>query len=125
MEDCILSSAGDSTKFKITDANIHVPIVTLSTKGNVNLTKQLSNEFKRSVVWKNYPTVPAKVINQRSNIHELLSASFQDAKRLLFLSYAIAANAANNEAVIKDNKNYFLPRGKFENYNVLIDGRNF
>ena len=25
----------------------------------------------------------------------------------------------------KDNKKYFLPRAKIENYNVLIDGRNF
>ena len=30
--DCILCSAGDSTKFKIKDAKLHVPIVTLSTK---------------------------------------------------------------------------------------------
>ena len=33
IEDCILSSAGNSEKFAITDAKIHVPIVTLSTKG--------------------------------------------------------------------------------------------
>ena len=32
IEDCILSSAGDSAKFAITDAKLHVPIVTLSTK---------------------------------------------------------------------------------------------
>ena len=36
IEDCILSSARDSTKSKITDAKLHVPIVTLSTKDNVN-----------------------------------------------------------------------------------------
>ena len=43
IEDCILSSAADSAEFKIMDAKIHVPIVTLSTKDNVNLTKQLSD----------------------------------------------------------------------------------
>ena len=42
IEDCILSSVGDSAKFEITDAKLHVPIVTLSTKNSVNLTKQLS-----------------------------------------------------------------------------------
>ena len=31
IEDCILSSAADSAKFKIMDAKLHVPIVTLST----------------------------------------------------------------------------------------------
>ena len=32
IEDCILSSAGNSAKFAITDTKLHVPIVTLSTK---------------------------------------------------------------------------------------------
>ena len=63
IEDCILSNAGDSAKLKITDAKLHVPMVTLSTKNNVNLTKQLSNGFKRSVYLNNYQTIPAKVIN--------------------------------------------------------------
>ena len=36
IEDCILSSDGYSEKFKITDATLHVPIATLSTKDNVN-----------------------------------------------------------------------------------------
>ena len=41
IEESILSSAGDSPKFIITDAKLHIPITTLSTKDNVNLTKQL------------------------------------------------------------------------------------
>ena len=49
IEDCILSSAENSAKLKMTDAKLHVPIVTLSTENNVNLTKQLSNGFKRFV----------------------------------------------------------------------------
>ena len=64
IEDCILSSAADSAEFKIMDAKIHVPIVTLSTKDNVNLTKQLSDWFKRSVYWNSYQTIPAKVIEK-------------------------------------------------------------
>ena len=44
---------------------------------------------------------------------------------MFVLAYAIAANAAMNETVVKNNRKYFLPRGKIENYNVLIDGRNF
>ena len=42
-ECCIFSSAGDSAKFKITDAKLHVPIVASCAKDNVNLTKQLSD----------------------------------------------------------------------------------
>ena len=39
------------TTFQITSTKLYVPIVTLSTKDNVNLTKQLQN---RSVYWKEY-----------------------------------------------------------------------
>ena len=38
---CILSSAGEPSKAEITDAKLHLPIVTLSTKDNVNLRKQV------------------------------------------------------------------------------------
>ena len=39
IEEWIVSNAGDSAKFKITDAKSHVPIVTLSTTDNIYLTK--------------------------------------------------------------------------------------
>ena len=45
IEGCILSSAGNSAKFKIADVKLYVAIVTLSTKDNINLTKQLNNGF--------------------------------------------------------------------------------
>ena len=37
---------------------LHVPTVTLSTKDNVNLTKQLGNRFERLVYWNSYQTIP-------------------------------------------------------------------
>ena len=49
IKDCILLSAENSAKFEITDANFHVSIIILSTKDNVNLTKQLRDGFRRSV----------------------------------------------------------------------------
>ena len=109
IEDCILSSAGNSAKFEITDAKLHVPIVTLSTKDSANLTKQLSKGFKRSVYWNNYETKPAKVIEKGKNLFELLNASFQGVKRLFVLVYFIA-DGGNDETGIKNNKRYFLPK---------------
>ena len=76
IEKCILPGVGDSAKLRITDAKLRVTIVTLSTKDNVTLTKQLSNGFKRSVYWNSYQTIPGKIINDETNIYELLSASF-------------------------------------------------
>ena len=114
IEDCILSSAGNSAIFEITDAKLHTPIVTLSTRESLNLTKQLSEGFKRSVYWNNYQKKPAIVIEKGINIYELLNASFQGVRRLFVLAYVVAAGAANDEAGIKDNKRYFLPRGEIK-----------
>ena len=36
----------------------------------------------------------------------------------------IVAGLANNEADIKNNGKYFLPRANIENYNALIGGKN-
>ena len=124
IEDRTLSSAGHSAKFETTDAKLHVPIVTLSTKNSANLTKQLSEGLKRSVYWNSYEKRPAKVIEQGENLYELLNASLQGVRRLFVLAYAITAGE-NNKAGIKNNKKYFLPRGEIKNCNVLIDGRNF
>ena len=104
-------------QLKITNTKLHAPIVTLATKYNVNLKKQLSNGFKRSFYCNIYQIIPAKEINQELYMYEFL-LSFMPAS--LF-----AANAANNEAGIKDNRKYFLTKGEIKNYNVFIDGKNF
>ena len=96
----------------------------MCTKDSANLTKQLNEGFKRSAYWNSYETRPAKVVEQGKNIYELLNVSFQGVKRLFVLAYFIA-DGGNDEAGIKSNKKYFLPRGEIKNYNVLIDGRNF
>ena len=100
-------------------------MVTLFTKDNVNLTKQLNGGFKKSGYWNSYQAIPAKVIEKGKKIYELLSASSQGVKRLFVFAYFIAADAANNEAGIKNRRKYFLPRGEINNYSVLADGRNF
>ena len=42
------------TTFKIKSTKLYAPIATLSTKDNVNSTKQLNEGFKRSVYWNKY-----------------------------------------------------------------------
>ena len=80
-----MSSHGDSAKLKITNAKLHFPIVTLFTKDNVVLIKQLSKGFRRSVYWNSYQTKPEKVIYKGKNIYELLNPSFQGVKDYLLL----------------------------------------
>ena len=84
----------------------------MSTKDSTNLTKQLNEGFELSVYWNSYERKPGKVIEQGKNLYELLNASFQGVKRLFVLGYVIAAgDNADQEAGIKDNNKYFLPRG--------------
>ena len=104
IEGCILSNDGHSAKFKIMDTKLHVPIVTLSTKDIVNLIKQVSDVFKRSVYWNSDQTFPAKVLNYGTKMYEQHSASFQVVKRLFVFAYVIAIDAANNETGIKKQK---------------------
>ena len=94
------------------DAEKSLNIVTLSTKDSASLAKQLNEGFGRSIYWNSYETKPAKVIEQGENLYKLLNASFQGVKRLFVLAYVIAAgDNAGQEAGIKNNKKYFLPRG--------------
>ena len=61
-KDCVISSAnaaaGQVVSFMITDTKLYVPIVTLSTKDNTNLTKQLNEGFKRTIYWSQYVSKP-------------------------------------------------------------------
>ena len=76
IEDCILTSAGNSAKFEKKGAKLHAAIVTLSTKDSVNFTKQLSERFKTSIYWNSYETKPAKKIKKGENLYERLNSAF-------------------------------------------------
>ena len=62
IERCMLTVANTET-FKITDAKLYFPIVTLSAEDNVKLSKLLSEEFKRSVYWKKYKVIGNIVVS--------------------------------------------------------------
>ena len=56
------------TTFQITSTKLYVPVVTLSTKHNENLTKQLDGEFKRSVYRNEYKSKMETKIADDKNI---------------------------------------------------------
>ena len=60
-ERCLLTVA-DTATFKITDANLYVPIVTLSAEDNAKLSKLLGEGFKRPVYWNKYKVIDNKVV---------------------------------------------------------------
>ena len=78
------------TTFKITNTKFYVPIVTLSTKDNVNLTKQLNEGFKRSVYWNEYKSkIETKEADAKNLLKFPLDASFQGVDSCLFLLLTI------------------------------------
>ena len=52
------AAAGQIASFMITNTKLYVPVVTLSTKDNHNLTKQLNDGFKRTIYWNQYVSKP-------------------------------------------------------------------
>ena len=126
-ERCLLTAATTAT-FKITDAKLYVPIVTLSAEDNVKLVKQLNEGFKRPVYWNKYKVIDNNVVeiaaaNEEKHIRELLDSSYQEVKRLFVLAYD--NTAGDNQVSVDSLKKCFLPKVKSKNYNIEIDRRNF
>ena len=101
MYDADTYAGGDNTinretTFQITSTKLHVPILTLSTKDNVNLTKQLNGGFKRSVYWNEYKS---KIEIKEADANNLaifpLDASFKGVNRLFVLAFGNIENGAN------------------------------
>ena len=74
--------------FKITSKKLYVPIVTLSSKDNVNLTKQLNEGFKRSAYWNEYKSKIESKNADDNNLTRLpLEASFQGVNQLFLFAF--------------------------------------
>ena len=121
-------TVANTATFKITDAKLYVPIVTLSAEDNAKLLKLLSNGFERPIYWNEHKVTDNKVVeiaaaNGEKYIRELLDSSLQGVKRLFVLAYN--NKEGNNQVSVNSYKKYFLPRVKIENYNIEIDGRKF
>ena len=86
---------------RITDAKLHVSVVTLSTGGSEKLAKQLSEGFKRPVYWNKHKVIDNNKleitrVNIEESIRELLDSSYQGVKRLFVLVYNNTDNDENH-----------------------------
>ena len=84
------NAVGDDreTTFQITSTKLYVPIVTLSTKTNVNLTKQLSKGFKIHVYWNQYKSkIKSKNTEDNNHTRFPLGASFKGVNRLFVFAF--------------------------------------
>ena len=101
----------------ITETNLYVPVVTLSTQDNSKLLPQLKNGFKRTITWNKYLAKP-ELLAQNANLNHLIEPSFQGINRLFVLAF-------ENDDQKMSNKRYYIPHVEIKDYNVMIDGKNF
>ena len=114
---CVITNSSGEGKFEITDTNLYVPVVALSTEDSENLLQQLSSGFKRVTNWNKYLSRPASLA-QNPNLNYLIDPSFEGVNSLFALAF-------ENDARRKVHSGYYLPNVEIKNYNVMINGENF
>ena len=104
---CVIIStniANQVPTFTITETNLYVPIVTLSTQDNAKLLPQLKSGFKRTISWNKYLAKP-ELLAQNANLNYLIEPSFQGVNRLFVLAF----EHDNDNDWRTSNKIYYIP----------------
>ena len=101
--------------FRITETNLSVPIVTLSTQDNAKLLPQLKSGFKRTISWNKYLAKP-ELLAQNANLNHLIEPSFQGVNRLFVLAF-------ENDDQRISNKRYYIPNVEIKDYDVMIENK--
>ena len=96
IKNCISSNSGTDATFKITDAKLDIPIVTLKTEHNTKFSKLLSKGFKRPIYWNEYKVIPEKIYATNEKIRILIDPSWQGINRLFVLAYLNDATSTTN-----------------------------
>ena len=90
-KDCILvagTTANQNPKFEITDTELYVSFITVSTPGNIKLLKQSESGFKRTINLNKYLSKTTSQMQMQSRYLDfLIDASFQEVNRFFVLSF--------------------------------------
>ena len=103
--------------FKITDKQLYVSVVTLSTEDGKNFLEQLKSGFKRTIKCSKYRS---EMTNQTKikNLNYLIDSTFNKFNRLFVLSF-------ENEEDRTCFSKYYTPKIERKNFNALTDGKSF
>ena len=98
--------------FKITNAKLYVPVVTLSTENDKKPLEQLRAGFKRTIKWNKYrPEMTNQTKN--NNLNYLVNPTFTKANGLFVLSFETSFSR------------FYVPNLQSKHFNVLIYGKSF
>ena len=123
----MLCNQDQNSIFQIIKRELYIPVVNLNTENNNKLSKVLSKEFERTVVWNEYKSKIETVsvaANDNNFKRTTLDVSFQGVSKLFAAAYK-ANDVKRNANTENSSRRYYLPRAEIKDYNVLIDRRNF
>ena len=106
--------------FQITDTKLYVPVVSLSKENDIKLLEQLKSGFKKTIKWSKYRS-QMTIQPQNNNLNYLIDPTFTNVNRLFVLSFPINNNTGSRYSY----SNYYVPKVKISDFNVLIDGKSF
>ena len=94
----------------------------MSKEDNKDFIERQNKGFQRSIYWNEYKTKELTE-NADTNVFKYinLDSCFQGVNRLFVMAY----NRANGQRTRNGQRKYYLPRISLNEYNVVIDGRNF
>ena len=118
-ENCVIIStnvANQNPTFTITETNLHVPVVTLSTQDNAKLLPQLKSGFKRTISCNKYLSKPESLA-QNANLNYLIEPSFQGINIRFVLAF-------EDDAQRTSKRRYYIPNVEIKDYDVMIDEKN-
>ena len=92
----------------------------LSKENDTKLLEKLKTEFKKTIKW-NKCRSQMTIQPQNNNLNYLIGPTFTNFNRLIVLSFS----RNNNTDSRYSYSNYFVPKVKSNDFNVLIDGKRF
>ena len=110
----------ENTTFEITDIKLYIPIVTLSKENGIKLLEQLKSGFKRTIQWNKYRS-QMTIQPKNNNLNYLIVPTFMNVNRLFVLSFPRNNNTDSRYSF----SNYYVPKVRINDFNVLIDGKSF
>ena len=114
---CLLTAPITAT-FTITDAKLYAPVVTLSKDNDIKLLEQLKSGFKRTIKWNKYRS-KMTIQSQKNNLNYLIDPTFMNVNRVFVLSFPRNNNTDSGYSF----SNYYVPKFRVNDFNVLIDGK--
>ena len=117
---CVLVASNiqaQNATFAITDTNLYIPVVTLSTQENTKFLQQLKSGLKRVINWNKYLS-KSELLAQNPYLNHLVEPSFQGVNRLFVLAF-------ENDDDRTSSDEYYLPVLEIKDYNIMINGENF